>query len=261
MTKASDIALIAFSPHPDDAEIFCGGLLLSSKARGYSTGIIDLTRGEMSSRGDLETRSKESAAAGKLLGLALRENLELPDGGIGIESAVSLAEQARRIVRAIRRHRPEVILAPYWQDRHPDHPAASGLLSRSVFSAGLIKYDCGEPGLAPYTPRQVLYYQLRAEFNPSFIVDISAVAADKYKAIDCYQSQVIPPAPGSASTETLIGSELNRSSLRARDQYYGALIGTAAGEPYKTREAVALADPIGHIRGEQKKLVYFFQPE
>lgn len=260
MTKSSDLAIAAFAPHPDDAEIFCGGLLASSAGRGYSTGIVDLSRGELSSRGDLSTRAKESAAASALLKLAVRENLDIPDGAIGIDGPASVYEQTRRVVAAIRRLKPEVVLAPYWQERHPDHPGASALITRSVFLSGLTKYDCGEPDLGPYSPRQILYYQMRYELEPSFVVDISAVVEQKYQAINCYGSQVAP-SKTSDQPKTLIGSDLNLSSLRARDTYFGAMIGTAAGEPYRMRECVALADPIAHIRAEQKSMVYFFKPE
>ncbi len=258
MAKSSELAIAAYSPHPDDAEIFCGGLLLTSQAQGYSTGIVDLSRGELSSRGDLGLRAKETAAATSLLKLSVRENLDIPDGAIGVDGPATIGEQTRRVVASIRRLRPEVILAPFWEDRHPDHPGASGLLTRSVFLAGLLKFDCGEPDLQPHSPRQVLYYPLRYELTPSFIVDISSVFERKYKVVESYQSQVSPAAEG---PKTLIGSDLNLNSLKARDQYYGAMIGAQAGEPYRMREAVALADPVAHIRAEQKKMVYFFKPE
>jgi bacillithiol biosynthesis deacetylase BshB1 len=262
MTKKSDLALLAFAPHPDDAEIFCGGLLASSAERGYSTGIVDLSRGELSTRGDLGTRAKESAAAGVALKLTVRENLDIPDGAIGIEGPATIHQQTKRVVAAIRRLRPEVILAPYWEERHPDHPGASALVTRAAFLSGLLKFDCGEPELSPFSARQILYYQMRYELAPSMVVDISAVVEQKYNAISCYHSQVgTGEKPAEDKPQTLIGSELNLSSLKARDQYYGAMIGTAAGEAFRMREVVAIADPVAHIRREQKPMVYFFRPE
>jgi N-acetylglucosamine malate deacetylase 1 len=241
------LELLAFGPHPDDVELFCGGLLAKLSRAGHRTGIVDLTRGEKSSRGTPETRAQETEDASRALGLTLRENLGLPDGWVspwaGFESP-SREQDApvARVVEVLRRLRPELVLVPWEEERHPDHAAASALVTRALFFSGVRHFA---PGLAPFTPRQVLYYPLRHLAEPSVVVDVSEAYAQKLAAVHCYASQVQPDAKG---PPTLVGSALSLSSLEARDRFYGAQVGVAHGEPYVLREVLGLADPVDHFR-------------
>jgi bacillithiol biosynthesis deacetylase BshB1 len=229
-----DLDCLAFGPHPDDVELFCGGLLATLAARGYRVGVVDLTRGEKASRGTSETRAAETEAATRALGLAHRENLGLPDTGVHEADAAPLVE-------ALRRLRPELVVAPYWHERHPDHEAASALVTRALFLAGLRRHGDGEP----HAPRRTLYYPMRHLAEPTIVVDVSAAYARKTAAVRCYASQVEARPEGPA---TLVGSPLSLTSLEARDAFYGAQIGVAHGEPYVLREAIGLADPVDHFR-------------
>jgi bacillithiol biosynthesis deacetylase BshB1 len=231
------LELLAFGPHPDDVELFCGGLLAKLADGGHRTGIVDLTLGEKSSRGTPQSRAAETEAASRALGLTLRENLGLPDAAIAADGAIS------RLVEVLRRLRPELVVVPWHSERHPDHEAASALLTRALFFAGVQKVDA-DAGLA-FTPRQVLYYPMRHLAEPTVVIDVTASHERKMTAVRCYQSQVEarPDAPA-----TLVGSALSLSSLVARDQFYGAQIGVGYGEPYVCRETPGLSDPLDHYR-------------
>lgn len=253
--------VLAFGPHPDDVELFCGGLLARMADLGYRTGVVDLTRGEKSSRGTPETRAQETEEASRVLGLSLRENLGLPDAWVhpwgGFEAPE--AERARtapvaRVVEVLRRLRPEFVLVPWEEERHPDHEAASALLTRALFFASVRKFET-EPASAPFTPRQVLYYPLRHLAEPSLVVDVSSAWERKMAAVRCYSSQV-QPRPD--APQTLVGSPLSLSSLEARDRFYGAQIGVSHGEPYVTREVLGLADPVDHFRRNSFARPLFF---
>ncbi|AKQ63798.1 LMBE-RELATED Protein [Myxococcus hansupus] len=255
------IDVLAFGPHPDDVELFCGGLLASLAARGYRTGIVDLTRGEKSSRGTLQSRAEETEAASRALGLAHRENLELPDGWVSPWAGFDTPEPERartaavtRVVETLRRLRPELVLVPWEKERHPDHEATSALVTRALFFAGVRKFDA-EPTAEPFTPRQVLYYPLRHLAEPSFIVDVSGVYERKLAAVHCYASQVLPRPD---APPTLVGSPLSLSSLEARDRFYGAQIGVTHGEPYVVREALGVTDPVDHFRRNSFAKPLFF---
>ncbi|MFY2563258.1 bacillithiol biosynthesis deacetylase BshB1 [Corallococcus terminator] len=258
---AYGLEALAFGPHPDDVELFCGGLMAKLASLGHRTGIIDLSRGEKSSRGTLETRAAETEAASRVLGLSVRENLGLPDGWLNPWAGFEASESERiressvaRIVEVLRRLRPELVLVPWEEERHPDHEAASALVTRALFFAGVRKFETEPPG-APFTPRQVLYYPLRHLAEPSFVVDVSAVYASKTAAVRCYASQVEPRPDAPA---TLVGSPLSLSSLEARDRFYGAQVGVAHGEPYVVRETLGLVDPVEHFRRNSFEKPLFF---
>ncbi len=247
VTPAYGFDLVAFGPHPDDVELFCGGLLIRLSDLGYRVAVVDLTRGEMATRGTPETRAAEAEAAAAVLGLSHRENLALPDAGL----LPNDPDQVAAIVAALRRLRPELVVAPWSRERHPDHEAASALVTRAVFLAGLRRWSPGRPrdpgalDAPPFTPRQVLYYPMRHLAEPTFIVDTTEAAERKLAAIRCYASQV-GPAPG--APETLVGSPLSLTSIDARDRFYGAQIGVAHGEPFVSPSPVGLVDPVAHFR-------------
>jgi LmbE family N-acetylglucosaminyl deacetylase len=155
-------------------------------------------------------------------------------------------------VAVLRRLRPAVVVIPWAHERHPDHEAASALLTKAIFFAGVRKFAT-DPQLPPFAPREVLRYSMRYELEPSFVVDTSAVVERKAAAIAAYASQIHPPgatpAPlGAGQPPPLIGSPLTMEAFDARDRYYGAMIGTLAGEPYLARGVMGLVDPVGHFK-------------
>src|SRR4030066_2137342 len=165
MEKEIRTDALAFRPHPDDAEMGCGGLLLKLKDKGFSTGIVDLTRAELSTNGDLETREKETKEASKILGLDIRENLRLEDGNIKNDP-----ESRLKVINSIRKYRPDLVLMPFWKDRHPDHENSYKLLKDAIFISGLKKFKTGNEF---HKPEVVISYMLHYQFEPSFIADIS----------------------------------------------------------------------------------------
>jgi N-acetylglucosamine malate deacetylase 1 len=242
------IDVLAFAPHPDDAELFCGGTLLKLAALGYRSGIIDLSRGELASQGSVELRNIEADKAAAVLGLSLRKNLDLPDGCIGrcnLDPA-DPNSQIAKVTAAIRFYRPELVLAPYPADRHPDHTGAGELLQRALFFSALEKYQSDSS--APFQPRGVLYYQFRYAFRPTCICDISLFYQQKLEAIGCYQSQIQRSGETPLAFGPLISSPLSLASVQARDAYCGAMIGAQCGEPFYSPSPLALEDPLAYFR-------------
>lgn len=251
-----NLDLVAFGPHPDDVELFCGGLLAAMAARGYRVGVVDLTRGERATAGSPEEREDEARRAAEALGLVHRENLGLPDtlvrpwgGALGVADpsrpADAVGGQLARVVEAIRRLRPELLVIPHTEDRHPDHGGAGALLLEAATLAAIGRFPT-EPAHPPHAPRQVLAYPMRTDVEPSLVVDTSAVVDRKHAAIRCYASQVDRPA--GAARDTLVSSALTLPFIEARDRLAGARIGTAAGEPYVLHGTVGLLDPVDHFR-------------
>lgn len=265
MSKTNErygVDVLAIAPHPDDAELSCGGTLLRLAELGYRTAIVDLTRGEMSTNGTIETRAAETEAASRILGLALRENLALPDTFLNADAGFDRESpsgeprsQLVAVVELLRRLRPELLLVPWHADRHPDHRAASELLTRAVFFANLAKFG-GATDLERFTPRQVAYYQLRERFVPSFIVDISSVAERKYAAARCYASQFGRVA---GSSTTLINTPVALAALEARDRYHGAMLGVTHGEAFLCRNTLGLVDPLDHFRRNDFATPHLFE--
>ncbi len=235
-----DIDVLAFGPHPDDVELFCGGVMIRLAELGHGTAIVDLTRGERASLGTPEQRAREADAAGAILGLRYRENLGLPDAGIDSTSAAQL----EACVEVIRRRRPELVLIPWFEERHPDHEAAAALLTRAVFFAGVRKVPTDPPS-ERFVPRQVLYYQQRHRMTPSFVVDTSAAAARKAQAIACYASQ-LTRRPG--DDPTLVSSSRALEAIEARDRYHGSMIGVSHAEALRAPNVPGLVDPLRHFR-------------
>ncbi len=245
------VDVLAFGAHPDDVELFCGGVVLRLGELGYTIGVVDLTRGEKASHGTVDERARETDAASAELGLAWRDNLQLPDTELAPTTA-----QITTVVEVLRRRRPELVLAPWIEDRHPDHAAASELVSRAVFYAGVQKFASGAG--ERFVPRQVLYYAMRHRMTPSFIIDTSSVAARKARAIACYQSQVTRRTGDEAAT--LISAPGAVSAIDARDRYYGSMIGVSHGEPVRTAMTPGLVDPLRHFRDNPFAGAHAFEP-
>jgi len=222
------IDLLAFGPHPDDIEIGLGGSIARHTAEGRSAGLCDLTAGELGSNGTVEDRRREADSAAGVLGAAWRENLGWPDGGIEATPAI-----LRSAVECVRRHQPRVVAIPYWQDRHPDHVAASMVLTKALFLSGLRKADGAH---APWRPEWLCYYFINDGAPPSFVVDVSAHYEKKRQALACYASQFVPS--GSDAVQTRLSAPTFRQLIESRDAQFGALAGMQWAEGIVVREPV-----------------------
>jgi N-acetylglucosamine malate deacetylase 1 len=226
------VDLVAFGPHPDDLEIGMGGAIARHAARGDRVVLCDLTRGELGSNGSPEERLAEAEAAREVLGADERINLALPDGGLSVDKP----DQVRVIAAFVRRYRPRTVAIPYWRDRHPDHEAASRLLRRAVFAAGLRRFDAdGDAWKADWT----CYYFINDGTSPSFVVDVSSVYDVKRRALACHASQFTPGGESAAATR--LTSPLFTQLVESRDAQTGALAGVAFAEGFVVREPVARA--------------------
>jgi N-acetylglucosamine malate deacetylase 1 len=220
------VDLLVFGPHPDDLEIGLGGAIAKHAALGHHVGLCDLTKGELGTNGTPEDRVRESDAAAVVLGARWRENLALPDGDIGGDPS-----HVRTIVELIRRARPKTIAVPFGRDRHPDHVAASRLLTRASFLSGLTRFAAaGEKWRADW----LLYYFINDSTRPSFVVDVSAQYDTKRAALACHRSQFAPPSAGAAATR--LNTPRFQQLIESRDAQFGALIGTAFAEGVVVRE-------------------------
>lgn len=219
--------LLVVAPHPDDAEISVGGIVARSLAEGLRVGICELTNGEPTPRGTIERRRAETDAASRVLGVTWRKQLDLPNRRLENDLA------ARRVLAGVfREARPRVILAPYWEDAHPDHVAASALVDAARFWAKLSRSDL--PG-EPHHPAKVYYYwsiHLRIHPKPAVVVDISDQIETKMEALSCFESQLIEGR--STAHPTLL------DDIRDRARYWGWTIGTAYGEPLGSREEIGI---------------------
>jgi bacillithiol biosynthesis deacetylase BshB1 len=218
------VDLLAFGPHPDDIEIGIGGLVARHVRQGFRVGLCDLTAGEMGSNGTVEERLAEAEAARGVLGAAWRVNLRLPDRALGSD-----AGHARRIAALVREARPRVVAAPYWADRHPDHVAASHLLTDGVFNAGLRRYQTdGATADEAWKPEWVCYYFINDSVPPSFVVDVSETYETKRQALACHVTQFRPASPTAVATR--LTSARFTQLIESRDAQFGALAGVAFAE-------------------------------
>jgi N-acetylglucosamine malate deacetylase 1 len=223
--------LLAVGAHPDDVEISCGGTLAAAAAQGLAAGILDLTRGELATNGTPEIRAGEAAAAARILGVRGRWNAGLPDGAIDAHAK----DQVRRAAGFIRRLRPEVLLVHFPRDRHPDHVAASRLLDRASYLAGLARFEAeGEP----FRPSVRYHFASRIGFTPSFVVDVTAAWEAKRAAILAHQSQVTRAAKDSRATA--INREGFLEFVESRARHYGGMIGVLYGEPFHAAEPLGV---------------------
>lgn len=241
-----DLDILAFAPHPDDAEIGCAGALALATRSGRRAAIADMTAGEMSSRGDAETRKREANEAAQILKLHERYGLGLPDTRIGTDESHRYA-----VVELIRKTRPRVVLAPYGQDRHPDHRATSSLVREACFYAGIAKAGSGDP----FRPSALHYYQIHTPFIPDFVVDISAVWMLKKRSIAAFASQF-------DSQETDSGTALSSGrflrSHEAAAVTAGAMIGVDYGEIYCSAGPIAMQElPDGTAHDAETRLPHY----
>jgi N-acetylglucosamine malate deacetylase 1 len=231
---SSMLDILVIAPHPDDAELGMAGAILKFKEEGRSVGILDLTSGEPTPHGTPEIRSRETAAATKILGIDWRENLGLPN-----RSLEATIENRAKLASVIRQQRPRWLFAPYWVDAHPDHVAATQLVEAARFWSKLTKTDL--PG-APHHPERIYNYycvHLKHAAQPAFVLDISDYWQQKLAAIRCYESQFIT----GRSTE----SPVFLDALRDEAAYWGKCIGAWYGEPFHCREPIGLTTMSGLV--------------
>ena len=229
MTKDDKVDVLVFGPHPDDIEIGLGGTVATHVDLGYRVGLCDLTRGELGSNGTVEERAGEAKAAAEVLGVEWRTNLKWPDGEIATSNYS--AAQIRSAAELIRRSHPSVVVVPYWRDRHPDHEAASRILSEAVFRAGLSRYNADG---AFWKPDWTCYYFINDVVDASFVVDVSRAYDRKRQALACYRSQFEPS--GREAVETRLTDSSFRKMIEARDAHLGARIGVEYAEGLFVKE-------------------------
>ncbi len=227
--------VLIFAAHPDDAELSMGGTIAKLTKNNFKVGLIDLTRGELGTRGTAEIRQKEAFQAAIVLKTSLRENLSIPDGNIEKNK-----ENLSKIVMEIRRYKPKIIFAPYFNDRHPDHVDASSLIKQAMFTTGLSKYKTFDKEVLQeaYRPKKLFYYMQTYTFDPTFIVDITETFETKMKAVYCYSTQFHNPK--SAEPETFISHPQFINYIDARSRFYGFQIGKNYGEPFYSEEKIEM---------------------
>lgn len=236
MSTEIKLDALAVGAHPDDIEFSCGGTLLKLASFGYKVGVLDMARGELGTRGTAEIRAQEAAASARALGLAVRDNLELPDGHIWLNE-----ESRVKMVRKIRLYRPRVIFTHFWEDPHPDHVHTCQIVREAAHVAGLAKYD-SESGQERFRPHTVAHFMFPRTVAPTFVVDISDYAEAKQRAVACYRSQLYDP--GSKEPETVLSSEAFLRRLESRQRWFGSLIAVEHAEAFIVREALNVHDPI-----------------
>ncbi|UCE95551.1 MAG: bacillithiol biosynthesis deacetylase BshB1 [Candidatus Bathyarchaeota archaeon] len=218
--------ILAISPHPDDVELCCGGLIAKMSSKGYRIGIVDLTRGEMGTEGTPDTRLEEATKAAGLLGVQTRENMDFGDCRV-----YAGFDEAKKLAGVIRRYCPSLLIAPYGDDHHPDHSMSRILVDKAVFFAKLSKVRTNNE---IHHVKLVAYYMLHKSFIPSFIIDVTQSYGKKVEAIEAYESQM----------GLLLGREGLLKSIRLRDQVYGSRVGVEFGEPFFCNTPLVIDDPV-----------------
>ncbi len=227
--------ILVLAAHPDDAELGCGGTIAKHVALGHKVGVVDFTRGELGTRGTVQTRDAEAAESSKILGLSVRENLNFRDGFFQNDEF-----HKTEIARVIRKYQPEIVLANAIYDRHPDHGKGAGLTFDAFFLAGLIKIETTDEGKkqSPWRPK-VLYHFIQSQYiQPDFIVDISEYLSTKMDSIRAFKTQFYDPQ--SNEPETYISNPSFMKMLESRAQEYGHAIGVKAGEGFTVRRSIGV---------------------
>ncbi|HYK03727.1 MAG TPA: bacillithiol biosynthesis deacetylase BshB1 [Thermoanaerobaculia bacterium] len=239
MSETVDI--LFFGAHPDDVELSCGATVAKLVKDGLRTGIVDLTRGEMGTRGTPQTRKREAANAAKALGATFRQQLDFQDGNLQTGR-----EQELELIGLLRRWRPSLVVAPYPDDRHPDHTRTGRIVTEASFYAGLKTLETGLPA---HRPQTVLYYLQNYMFPPSFVVDVSKHWKTKMRSVAAYKSQFYDP--NSKEANTFISDPKFLDMIDARGRHFGALIGASYGEAFITKQPPRLDDLIGAYAGRE----------
>ena len=231
MAAAFDI--LAIAAHRDDAEQTCGGTLLKMAQLGHRTGILDLTQGEMGTRGTADGRAREAAAAAKILQVSWRQALDIPDGRVE-----NTWENRLRVARILRQTRPRVVILPYWQGRHPDHYTCSTLGYEACFLAGLTKLSF-EGSLPPHRPFKIIYATLYFDVRPTFVVDITDQFEARMESIFAYKSQYLDQEAGKGDFPA---HQEIRSRVESMARFYGLMAGVKYAEPFLQKEVGLMDD-------------------
>ena len=224
--------ILALAAHRDDVEQTCAGTLLKMAERGYRTGILDLTQGELGTRGTAEDRAREAAEAARILKVSWRRALDIPDGRVE-----NTWENRLQVVRVLREQRPRVLILPYWEGRHPDHYTASILGYEASFLAGLAKLDEAQ---APHRPFKIIYASLYRDVRPTFVVDITDQFETRFAALMAYKSQFTDQEAGSG---IFPAQKEIRARVESMARYYGMLGGVIYAEPFVQKE-IGLVDDV-----------------
>jgi len=229
--------VLAIGAHPDDIELGCCGIVAKLVQQGKRVGILDLTHGELGTRGSKNIRHNEAKEAAKILGVSVRENLKLADGSFEVNQKNIL-----KLIQVIRKYRPKILLIPYFHERHPDHEHAHRLAKEAWFYSGLINIKTKENGKQQSSFRPDTYFQFmqRYEFPPSFIVDITDVYEIRQQAIKAFASQF--HNPNSKEPETLLSRPSFMDLLEIRAKYFGSQIGVKYGEPLYYHQPLGVGD-------------------
>jgi len=226
------VSILAIAAHRDDVEQTCGGTLLKMAEQGHATGILDLTQGEMGTRGSAEDRAREAEEAARILRVGWRRALDIPDGRVE-----NTWENRLKIARVIRETRPRVVILPYWQGRHPDHYTTSVLGYEACFLAGLAKLELD--GLAPHRPFKIIYATLYRDVRPTFVVDITEQFEARLQSILAYKSQFTDQEAGRG----LFPAQAEiRGRVEAMARFYGLLAGVKYAEPFVQKEVGLVED-------------------
>ena len=229
-----NVDILAIAAHPDDIELTCAGTLIKAVSQGYSVGILDLTEGEMGTRGTPKLRAEEAEAARAVIGAKFRETMNLGDARLtsSIENRMAVAEM-------IRQARPRTVILHHWEARHPDHAASAKLAYEACYAAGLKQLPI--PG-QPFRPKKIIYASLESDLRPSFVVDISAQFPKKMEAVNCFASQFLGDASAITEIFPAWGRLLDRVTTQCK--YYGHLAGVDYAEPFIVREVMAVEDVV-----------------
>ena len=244
-TSTAPLDVLAIAAHRDDVEQTCGGTLLKMAQHGRRTGILDLTQGEMGTRGTAESRAQEAAEAAKILRVSWRDALDIPDGRVE-----NTWENRLKVAQVIREQRPQVVILPYWKGRHPDHYTASTLGYEACFLAGLAKLnvarapspaqqDDGVASLPPHRPFKIIYATLYYDIRPTFVVDITDLFETRFQALMAYKSQFSDQEAG----KDLFPAQAEiRARIEAMARFYGLLGGVTYAEPFLQKEVGLVED-------------------
>lgn len=228
------VDVLAFGPHPDDVDMGCGGTMIKLKKMGYTTGIIDLTGGEAGTRGSVNIRMREAEEASEILEINFRKNLDLGDGRLWNND-----EAREKVVKAIRAHKPRIVISAHWLDDHPDHVQGANLVKDAYYIAGFKNVF---PEIEHHRPKAIMYYMCRQEFDPAFIVDITEYFDRKMDAVRAFSSQFFKKDSNEPETPLSMPDFLDVFTIRAK--FYGRLIGCKYGEPFFTKNPPPVNDPV-----------------
>jgi bacillithiol biosynthesis deacetylase BshB1 len=235
------VDILFFGAHPDDIELSCGGTIAHAVKRGHTVGVIDLTRGEMGTRGTPATRKREAAAASRLLGASFREQFDFGDGALRTGR-----DEELQIVEVVRKYRPKIVFAPWPDDRHPDHTRTGRIVTEASFYAGLRALETGLPA---HRPQTTMYYLQNYMVPVSFVVDVTPFWKQKMRAVAAFKSQF--HNPHSKEPETFISSKKFIDMIEARGRHFGALIGVEYGEAFVTKQPPRVDDLLAAYSGRE----------